>query len=321
MRLRRRHVALAVALVLALAGWLRSRGPQVPPAPVPPTPMALERGGASRVARVLDGDTVKLADGRTVRLIGVDAPETHHPELPVQRFGEEAGEFLRGLVEGSEVSLEVNPAEPKDRYGRTLAYLWKGDLLVNREVIRRGYAYAYSRFAHPRLAEFVAVEREARQAQYGLWHLSIRDGRLANLAMRYDRLSLEGRRRLDEDLERLLRECPAEKAEPSPPPSPEQEHSGAASWRDAGAWIGRRGTFEGVVVASRTTEKSCLLNFHKDYTKHLTALIFASAYARFPSAPEKLYRGRRVRVTGLVKEYKGRPEIVVEDPSQIEVVE
>lgn len=321
MRFSRRQLAALAALLLAALAGLRVLdfgGGSRPPSPAAPG----ERRGPVRVARVLDGDTLKLEDGETVRLIGVDAPETHHPELPVQRFGEEASDFLRNLVDGFEVVLEMNPAEPRDKYGRTLAYVWKGESLVNAEIIRRGYAYAYTRFPHPRLEEFVEHEREARRAQYGLWHLSLRDGRLANLANRYEGLSLEGRRRLDDVMERLLREHPAGEAAPdAEPPRPPRTPSDALPWQEAEGRVGERVTVEGTVVAARRTAKVCFLNFHKDYRRHLAVVIFASALARFPEPPEKVFLRRRIRVTGEVREHEGRPEIVVEDPGAIRVVE
>jgi endonuclease YncB( thermonuclease family) len=171
---------------------------------------SLPPSGPFRVTRVLDGDTVILDNGETVRLIGVDAPETHHPEIPVQRFGEEATEFLRRFAEGFECTLEYEPNNIRDRYGRLLAYLFIGDRLANAEIIRLGYAYAYTRFPFRRQTEFVALEREARKRQYGLWHLSIRDGRIANLVTRYESLSMEGRKRLDEILEELVKQYPFE---------------------------------------------------------------------------------------------------------------
>lgn len=169
---------------------------------------ALPSRGPFRVTRVIDGDTLILNNGETVRLIGVDAPETHHPEIPVQRFGKEATEFLRRLAEGFECTLEYEPGELRDAYGRLLAYVFVGDRLVNAELIRRGYAYAYTRFPFRRQAEFMALEREARERQYGLWSLSLRDGRIANLVKRYESLNLEGRRKLDELLGELVRKYP-----------------------------------------------------------------------------------------------------------------
>jgi len=169
--------------------------------------------GPYRVTRVLDGDTIVLDNGETVRLIGVDAPETHHPEIPVQRFGEEATEFLKRFAEGFECTLEYEPNNIRDQYGRLLAYVFVGDRLANAEIIRRGYAYAYTRFPFRRQAEFIASEREAREHQYGLWHLSLRDGRIANLVKRYESLSMEGRKRLDEILEELVQQYPFEQKE------------------------------------------------------------------------------------------------------------
>jgi endonuclease YncB( thermonuclease family) len=169
--------------------------------------------GPYRVTRVLDGDTIVLDNGETVRLIGVDAPETHHPEIPVQRFGEEATEFLKRFAEGFECTLEYEPNNIRDQYGRLLAYVFVGDRLANAEIIRRGYAYAYTRFPFRRQAEFIASEREARERQYGLWHLSLRDGRIANLVKRYESLSMEGRKRLDEILEELVQQYPFEQKE------------------------------------------------------------------------------------------------------------
>lgn len=174
---------------------------------------SLPSRGPFRVTRVLDGDTIVLDNGETVRLIGVDAPEIHHPEIPVQRFGEEATEFLKRFAEGFECTLEYEPNNIRDQYGRLLAYVFVGDRLVNVEIIRRGYAYAYTRFPFRRQAEFVALEREAREHQYGLWDLSLRDGRIANLVNRYESLSMEGRKKLDEILEELVQKYPFEQKE------------------------------------------------------------------------------------------------------------
>jgi len=178
-----------------------------------PVVQALPSKGPFLVTRVLDGDTIVLDNGETVRLIGVDAPEIHHPEIPVQRFGEEATEFLKRFAEGFECTLEYEPNNIRDQYGRLLAYVFVGARLANAEIIRRGYAYAYTRFPFCRQAEFIALEREARECQYGLWHLSLRDGRIANLVKRYELLSMEGRKRLDEILEELVQKYPFEQKE------------------------------------------------------------------------------------------------------------
>lgn len=140
---------LAAALALAgLAQWREAR--------------------AVLVAEVVDGDTLRLATGEMVRLIGVDAPEREGPYTREEPFGAEATEVARRLAEGRRVRLEVGP-ERRDAYGRTLAYVHVGEVDLNAELIRRGLARAYRRFAHRRLDEFVRLEAEARAARRGLW--------------------------------------------------------------------------------------------------------------------------------------------------------
>jgi len=160
------------------------------------------------VVRASDGDTVLLESGDRVRFIGVDTPETHHPELPVQRFGEEASAFTRKHTEGRRVQLEFGP-ECRDKYGRLLAYIWVDGQLLNRSLIRRGYGYAMTRFPHPKMDDFIAAEREARERRYGIWADSPTAGRLANLAHRGDQLSPEGHKLLDEYWDGLLKSHPA----------------------------------------------------------------------------------------------------------------
>jgi endonuclease YncB( thermonuclease family) len=169
------------------------------------------------VKRSTDGDSLVLENGQRVRLIGVDTPETVHPELPVQRFGGEAKAFTRKMVEGKDVRLEFGP-ELYDRYGRLLAYVWVGDWLLNLALIRRGYGYAMTRFLHPRMGEFLVAEEEARKRRYGMWHDSPSDGRLGNLLDRWDRLSPEGKHLLDRfwDVMILLSPSQPAPAEPSP---------------------------------------------------------------------------------------------------------
>jgi micrococcal nuclease len=127
------------------------------------------------MVRVVDGDTVVvLLDGRqaTVRLIGIDTPETVHPSKPVERFGKEASAFLREMLDGKSVRLEYEPAARRvDKFGRTLAYLRTvpDDRLVNLAIVVGGYGHAYTEFPFTRMEEFRRAEREAREAKRGLW--------------------------------------------------------------------------------------------------------------------------------------------------------
>jgi len=165
-----------------------------------------------QVEYVVDGDTLILEGGDRVRLIGVDTPETKHPDVPVQRFGQEASAFARKRLTGKTVRLEFGP-EKRDKYKRLLAYVWVDGELFNRELIRRGYAVATTRFEHPRRDDFLAAESEARHRRYGLWHDSPTDGRVAHLIQRWDGLSPEGKALLDRAWDHLLEAHPAPTAE------------------------------------------------------------------------------------------------------------
>jgi micrococcal nuclease len=109
----------------------------------------------------------------TIRLIGVDMPETKDPRKPVQYFGMEASRFTSRLLKDQLVRLEIqsNPTS-RDRYGRLLAYVFRqsDNLLVNKEIIRQGYGHASTKylFDPARMQEFRGAEREAREHQRGL---------------------------------------------------------------------------------------------------------------------------------------------------------
>lgn len=121
------------------------------------------------VVRVVDGDTVVVESVGTVRLIGIDTPETVDPRRPVEYFGREASDHLRAMLSGERVRLGFDQTR-RDRYGRTLAYLYLADgRFVNREMVREGYAHAYLKYPFRYKDDFVAVEREARDAYRGLW--------------------------------------------------------------------------------------------------------------------------------------------------------
>jgi micrococcal nuclease len=130
--------------------------------------------GLAPVVRDIDGDTivVKLS-GReeTIRLIGADTPETHDPRKPVQCFGLAAAAHTKSLVEGTSVRLAADPEDSdRDKYGRLLRYVYLPDgTLVNAELIKDGYAFAYTVFPFSKLNEFRALEAGARDANRGLW--------------------------------------------------------------------------------------------------------------------------------------------------------
>ena len=93
------------------------------------------------------------------------------------------------------------------------------------------------------------------------------------------------------------------------------------SWQDAAQHYGEYCTVEGTIVVTHNSGKACFLNFHRDYTRTLTAVIFASRFAAFPPSPEQYYQGKRVRVAGQVSPYQGKPEMVLESPDQIQILD
>jgi micrococcal nuclease len=124
-----------------------------------------ERGIDSTVLRVIDGDTIEMANGDVVRLIGIDAPEKDHP------YSKFVIEKLKSL-EGKSVRLEKDVTN-KDRYGRYLRYVFLDNHLVNLELVRSGMAYAYVVNPDNRYSEDIFMaEREARKMGYGIWEKS-----------------------------------------------------------------------------------------------------------------------------------------------------
>lgn len=93
------------------------------------------------------------------------------------------------------------------------------------------------------------------------------------------------------------------------------------SWEEAASYYGQTVRVRGRVVAANNTGKVCFLNFHRNWRRYFTVVIFASDFDRFPQPPEKLYLNREIRVYGLVREYQGKPEIIVSSPEQIQIIE
>ncbi|MGH8999428.1 MAG: thermonuclease family protein [Acidimicrobiia bacterium] len=165
MRSRRR---LLVLLVLVVLGLLAGRALDPEPGPTPGG-----RGGeVVAVERVVDGDTLVVRGGQRVRLIGIDTPETVDPRRPVQCFGREAADRLRSLLAaGTDVRLAYD-VERTDRFGRTLAYVYRRSdgLFVNAALVAGGYAQPAT--YPPNVAhadDFADLARQARQTQMGLW--------------------------------------------------------------------------------------------------------------------------------------------------------
>ncbi len=122
------------------------------------------------VAKVTDGDTITLEDGRKVRYIGIDTPETKHPTKDVQCFGQSASQRNTELVMDQEIWLEKDISET-DRYGRLLRYVWLNGVLINQLLLAEGFAQMSTYPPDVKYqAAFSETEKAAREQQLGLWN-------------------------------------------------------------------------------------------------------------------------------------------------------
>lgn len=185
MKIEKKNFVFAIGIfLLLLSGFIFGRiskdskllVPTPTPAPIPtsslsptetPTPASVS--GTFEVTRVVDGDTIEIEGGEKVRYIGIDTPETVDPRKPVQCFGVEASKKNKELVEGKTVRLEKDITD-RDKYSRLLRYVWVGDLFINLELVKQGFASSYSYPPDIKYQkEFLAAETEAREAKRGLW--------------------------------------------------------------------------------------------------------------------------------------------------------
>ncbi len=154
-------------------------------------PLAFPCGAAQslRVKYVVDGDTLILENHEKVRLIGVDTPEvddkwgrnikdaerSHRDVKIINEYALRAKSFLNNLLRDKTVDMEMEPGNAsighKDKYGRTLAYLYRppDHLFINAELIKQGYGFAYTRFPFKYAEDFRRYEKEARDNKKGLW--------------------------------------------------------------------------------------------------------------------------------------------------------
>lgn len=169
-RQKKKLLSAALALGIILFGWLSNRYPtffdRLNDLPPP---------GTYRVMSVEDGDTIVVDMNGTderIRFIGVDTPETRDPRKPVQCFGRAAGAFTKALIGNNPVRLEADPLSTnRDRYNRLLRYVYLPDgQLVQAEIIKQGYGFAYTSFPFTKSEEFTAHQKEAEQANRGLWN-------------------------------------------------------------------------------------------------------------------------------------------------------
>jgi len=130
--------------------------------------------GLYSIDHFVDGDTISVdMNGKkeTVRMIGIDTPETHKPNTPVQCYGPAAAAHTKAIIGDNKVRLQSDPeGTDRDRYDRLLRYVFLPDgTLVQKELIQNGYGFAYTQFPFTKSDEFTQAQAEAKSANKGLW--------------------------------------------------------------------------------------------------------------------------------------------------------
>lgn len=128
-----------------------------------------------KVLKVIDGDTIQVvvdSKKETLRLIGIDTPETVDPRKPVQCFGKEASAKAKSLLSGKSVRLESDPTQgERDKYQRLLRYVFlEAGTNFNKLMISEGYAHEYTyNTPYKYQSEFKHAQKEAEASKVGLW--------------------------------------------------------------------------------------------------------------------------------------------------------
>lgn len=172
----------AVLLVVAITYFAMRNLPHNAPASGL-SQSAKQAGQYYYVKRTVDGDTIKLLTGESVRLIGIDAPESNYNSKlerdaarsrkdvkVILAMGKEASDFAKRLVNGKRVKLEYDVV-PRDKYGRLLAYVYLEDgTFVNAKIVEEGYAQTMTIPPNVKYADYFSkLQREAREKGRGLW--------------------------------------------------------------------------------------------------------------------------------------------------------
>ncbi len=129
--------------------------------------------GSYAIKQFVDGDTVLISMSGTdeeVRFIGIDTPETHKPDTPVQCYGPAAAAYTRNRIGSGRIRLVSDALTTnRDRYDRLLRYVYLEDgTNLNLELVQKGYAFAYA-FPFAKSRDFNAAMERAQKAKAGIW--------------------------------------------------------------------------------------------------------------------------------------------------------
>ena len=244
------------------------------------------------VTKVIDGDTIVVEGGYHVRLLGIDTDEKNHPCYKA------AKSRLENLILDKVVRLERDKTDI-DKYGRCLRYVFLDGKNINLELVKEGLAVA--RFYEPDIKykkEIAKAEKEAVDNKIGCKWSPVQQANGIGV-LKKTKTNLKWLKLTKEKLGyKVVDACRASK------------------------YLGKKIIVQGKVVDAYRSPKSntVFLNFEKSYPNQcFTAVIFSSEISKVVNHPENYYKNKIVRVLGRVTKYKGRAEIILDSPSQIEI--
>jgi micrococcal nuclease len=242
--------------------------------------------GATKLAtKIIDGDTFLIEGGYSVRILGIDADERGYPCY------EAAKNKLEELILNQEVKLEKG-IEDKDQWCRYLRYVILGKQNISLELVKEGLAVArFSPEDAKYREEITQAEKEARENKIGCKWSAVTEVTEENKEFNWTELTTE------KTGLKVIGAC------------------------QAGNYYGKEVIIEGRIVAAyRSKTNTVFLNFEKPYPNQcFTGVIFSSNQYKFVQSPEEYYLNKSVRIRGEIKEYQGKPEIILENPNQIEI--
>jgi len=242
------------------------------------------------VTKIIDGDTIVVEGGYSVRILGIDADESGYPCY------QPAKSRLEELVLNKKVRLEKDVTDV-DQYKRCLRYVFLDGQNIGLELVKEGLAIA--RFYDPDLKykdEISLAEKEAIENKIGC--------KWSSFAKASEDKSFE--EKTESSWQKLTQELTGLKV------------IGACN---AGNYYGKEMIVEGKIAATyRSKTNTVFLNFEKPYPNQcFSAVIFSSDQYKFIQNPENYYLNKTVRIKGEIKEYQGKPEIILKTPDQIEI--
>jgi len=250
---------------------------------IPPLPDGAEK----LVTKIIDGDTFLIEGGYRVRILGIDADERGYPCYQA------AKERLEELILNKKVRLEKG-LEDKDKWCRYLRYVFLDEENIGLKLVKEGLVVARFSPVDVKYQEEIAqAEKEAKENKIGCkWSKKEKE--------------IKKKESLNFQWQRL---------------TPELTGLKVVKACEAKNYYGEEVIVEGKIVDTyRSKTNTIFLNFEKPYPNQcFSGVIFSSYQDNFVESPEKYYLNKVVRVKGIIKEYKGKPEIILKDSSQIEI--